>query len=83
LFISCEKAARLESESKDRTLSAAERFQLGFHMAMCKLCRTYRAQLDVLSRLSRQAGERAISRPDAGLSPEGRDRIKERLRSAI
>lgn len=79
MFISCKEAARLESESKDHPLGVWKRLQLGFHMLMCRLCRTYRAQLDLLSRISRQAGDLVMDRSGEGLPAEARERIKNRL----
>lgn len=79
MFISCKEAARLESEARDRQLSTMERVGLGFHMLMCKMCRLYRTQIDLISRISRQAGDMVMNRPDRALAPDVKDRIKQRL----
>ena len=79
MFISCKEAARLESEAMDRSLGRMERLGLGFHMTMCKMCRVYRSQIALLSRISRQAGDMVMNRPDRALAPDVKERMKQRL----
>jgi Putative zinc-finger len=51
---SCKAAARLMSEARDRVLSHREAQSLQAHLAICRNCTRYNAQLDFLSELSRR-----------------------------
>jgi hypothetical protein len=63
----------------DHSLTFMQRLGLRIHMTMCRICRLYRNHLHIVHRLSRQAGEAVMDRPDQQLSPEARERIKQRL----
>jgi Putative zinc-finger len=52
--ISCKEASRLMSQAQDRELSLGERASLQVHLALCRGCRAFRAQLDFLRRAVRQ-----------------------------
>jgi hypothetical protein len=60
-MMSCEKAAQMISEGKDRPLSFAEKLGLRMHLAMCALCRGYQKNLEVLSQISAKAGDAIMS----------------------
>jgi len=78
--MNCQKAARLVSERKDRRLSWREVLELRLHMGLCRMCVTYQRQIDMLSRISRRAGEMVMGAPiSKSLSPAARERIKNRL----
>lgn len=82
-MMNCEDAARLISESKDIDLPWHRKLGLRFHLALCKICRIYNAQMDMLSRISARAGELAGADPKApagpSLSHDCKNRIKKRL----
>ena len=46
--ISCKEATRLMSQSQDRELSLGERVALRFHLAICRGCHAFSAQLAFL-----------------------------------
>jgi len=52
-------------------------------MFKCRMCVTYQRQLELLTRLSRRAGEMVSSASpfSKSLSPAARQRIKDRLKS--
>lgn len=81
---SCQEVSRLLSESMERKLSLGDRLGLWLHLAMCRLCRGFSKDLQLLRDAARQhareveAGE-AIS--DAALSAEARRRIRRVLES--
>lgn len=52
--ISCKKASRLMSQAQDRELSLGERAALQIHLALCRGCRAFSAQIDFLRRAVRQ-----------------------------
>jgi len=75
---SCKQASRLQSESMDRPLTFFEGFGLRIHLFLCKWCRRYGEQLKFLRRAAHQCDDH----PSASkLSPEARERIKQRLQS--
>jgi hypothetical protein len=79
--MSCKEVARLVSESKDHDLTWRQRMSMRFHLMMCRMCRLYQSNLEMLSRIARQAGDLVISRPvsDATLPETAKRRIKDRL----
>ncbi len=77
-MISCKEAAKLSSQSQDRSLNLTERFALRFHTFRCKLCAQYAQQLRVL----RSACER-IDENGADACPQLPDDARERIRQRI
>jgi len=75
---SCKQASRLQSESMDRPLKFSEGFGLRIHLFLCKWCRRYGAQLKFLRSAAHQCEEH---QPAQNLSPEARERIKQKLQS--
>ena len=76
-MLNCQEAARLSSESHDRSLTLSERVLLRFHLFRCKLCSRYLRQLKFLqgacTRIDEDPGH------DAKISVDARERIRERL----
>ena len=60
-MMSCEKAARMISEGKDRPLSFREKLGLRMHLAMCAMCRNYEKNLLMLSQIAARAGDAVMS----------------------
>lgn len=77
--MNCKKAAQLASEKRDHKLTWRQQLSLVRHMLMCKVCRAYMKQLDILSRLSRQAGDFVMNRPAVNLPDDAKERIKRRM----
>jgi hypothetical protein len=74
--MTCQEAAQLISEGKDRRLTLGQHLGLRFHLLFCRLCTVYKHQLDLISTLSARAGELRMGDPRHGLSPEARDRMR-------
>jgi hypothetical protein len=55
--ISCKEASRLISQSQDRQLSLGEQVALRVHLAICRGCRAFSAQLAFLRRAVRRLAE--------------------------
>jgi hypothetical protein len=55
--ISCREASRLMSQAQDRELSLGERVRLRVHLAICRGCRAFNAQLAFLRRAVRRLGD--------------------------
>ena len=81
-MMNCEEIAKLVSEQKDRKLPFHRRIGMRFHLGMCKMCRLYRRQLEMLSRISSRAGEMELSASGPsgpGLSEPAKERIRKHL----
>lgn len=75
---SCRRAARISSKAMDGKLSLFERADWALHLAICRLCRRYRSQLETVRLFARDSGERGL--PRASLSESSSRRIRESLR---
>lgn len=53
-MLKCKEVTHLLSEALDRKLALGERVPLSLHLAMCKGCRNYGRQLDLLRQATRQ-----------------------------
>ncbi len=79
MTLSCRKAAELASRSLDQTLPWRERLALRLHTFICRVCRRYVRQLELLRRaVNRLAQDDPLS-SQAQLSPEARSRIRDTL----
>lgn len=78
-MLSCKIAAALTSEALDRRLSIRERAALRLHLVLCRMCRSYENQLELIraavGRLEHRLAD--SERLDATV----RERIRERLRA--
>ena len=55
--ISCKEASRLVSQSQDRQLSLGEQVALRVHLAICRGCRAFSAQVAFLRRAVRRLAD--------------------------
>lgn len=80
-MMNCKEVARLVSEMKDHDVPWPKRMEVRFHLFMCKMCRAYHAQLDLISKLSKRAGDLVMSRSgeSPSMSTAAKQRIKDRL----
>src|SRR5262245_2773030 len=76
----CKEATRLQSSAMDRKLSLFEKIGLRLHLLLCAWCRRYGAQLKFLRSAARQCEEN--SELPQKLSPEARERIRQKLHSS-
>jgi len=79
---SCEIITQKISKSMDAPLTLWEKMQVRVHISACKLCAWYRLQLLAIRRMitqkMNQLDENQVTE-GAQLSPEARQRIKDRL----
>lgn len=81
MMLSCEEASRLTSESLDHRLRWRERCALLFHLAVCKVCKTYARQIQEIRNLVKDLGRTAaILMPEERTRGDWKERIKIRLR---
>lgn len=52
--ITCKEVHRLTSEGLDRELSMAERTRMQVHLLLCRACRNFTGQMQLLRRAMRQ-----------------------------
>jgi hypothetical protein len=82
-MMNCQEIAQLVSEMKDHPVTRRQRLSVWLHLTMCRMCATYRKQLDFISRLSRGMGDPVTTRGgDETLSPECKQRIRDALRKS-
>lgn len=80
LHLSCEDTSPLISELMDHNLPLGKRMRLKFHMAMCKVCRFYQKQLEIIRALAcKLRGEEAPTHQQAVLSDHAKTKIKSSL----
>lgn len=80
-MLSCRKASELASRALDYRLTPGERVSLTLHLAICGVCRRYRAQITFISRAAREMFRHGL---DAGTAEAGLpERARERCRRAI
>jgi hypothetical protein len=82
LSLRCQQATRLQSEAMDRRLSFFQKLGLRLHLFLCKWCRRYGEQLKFLRSAARESEEHESRQEPERLSPEARQRIKQRLESS-
>jgi len=78
---SCREATRLQSEAMDRPLRLRERIGLRIHLFLCRWCRRYGRQIGFLRAAAHEHEKLDQTLPPQTLRPEGKERIKERLKS--
>jgi hypothetical protein len=81
LLCSCRDASRLQSEALDKELSFFQRLGLSLHLLICKWCRRYGKQIRFLRGVAHDHSENLSEAVPQKLSPEARERIKQRLRA--
>jgi hypothetical protein len=80
--LSCEEASHLASDALDRELSRSERWALRLHLLVCRGCRRFKQQLDLMRALvskSPDTRHRSMSEQLPQLSAARRQRIKQLL----
>lgn len=80
LMPTCQDVARLQSVTLDTRLGMLKRLGLCVHLLMCKWCRRYGKQIRFLHHAASEHPDNLVEAIPQSLSPEARERIKERLR---
>ena len=79
-MISCRQAADLVSQGLDRRLRLGERLRLRLHLALCRSCARYQAQLRFLRRaVTGLARRSAAAEAESPMPEDARERIRRRL----
>ncbi len=82
MHITCRDTSPVISEMLDHPVSSAKYWRARIHLAMCGVCRYYKAQLEILTRATRElASEDSPATMDISLSPESKAQLKKVLKS--
>ncbi len=79
-MLTCREASRLLSQSMDRPLPFMQRIELRVHVWICAACTHFEKQLIFLRQAVRYRDEKIRDTDEPGLSPEARERIRNKLR---
>ena len=77
----CQDASRAQSEALDHPLPPSKKAGLWFHLCLCKWCRRYGKQIRFLHTASHEQHDELTEAAPYRLSPEARERIKQKLQS--
>jgi len=77
----CREASRAQSEAIDHSLPPSKRIGLWLHLLICKWCRRYGQQLRFLRVAAHEHPDQLTEAAPQKLSPEARERIKQKLSS--
>ena len=86
MMINCKESAIRSSELRDRRIRGMRKFELWYHILICKFCRIYHKQINMLGRLSNMIGQRSGSAGDPleGLADEKLpEDVKSRIKSKL
>lgn len=79
-MLNCKDASHLISQRLERPLGRWERWGLAMHLLMCRYCRRFSQQLELIQRALRMLGRQAdVGGEAAELSAEARERIGKAL----
>lgn len=78
----CKDTTRVISEGMERTLTIREKALLRLHLWVCSWCQWYMEQLYLLRKTMREPVSEDLRASSASLSPEARERIKQKLSSS-
>ena len=79
---SCREALQLQSEALDHPVPRSRRRGLWLHLLLCKWCRFYGHQIQWLRRAALEHPDQLAQATTAQLSPDARERIRQKLRAA-
>ena len=78
----CSEVTKLISKSMDQELTIGQKIGIRIHLAMCRYCSRYKKHLELIRKFIKDAIEAEIMpAPPLTLSPQARERIKQRLLS--
>jgi hypothetical protein len=77
----CQDASRAQSEALDHPLPPSKKVGLWLHLRICKWCRRYGQQIRFLRTAAHEHHDELTEAAPYKLSPEARERIKQKLQS--
>lgn len=75
--MSCQKASYIIEKRNVSKITRLEKFQLKFHLAICKLCKKYENDSRIVGKILR-----ALDKQTHKLSPAQKEEIKAKLQSS-
>ena len=80
LFFACRDLTDADGGQQKLTRRTAYRVRRFFHFCLCRFCRAYNRQVKLIERQTDTCSRDFPEDTSAGLSPDARDKIRERLR---
>ena len=81
-MLSCKDASHLQSQTFERSLTMSERVGLKLHRLICKGCRDFAQQIDLIRQACRRIDEsKGVGADAPGLPPAAKTRILKELAS--
>ena len=81
-MLNCKDASHLQSHAYERPLSARELIGLKLHLLICKGCRGFAQQLNLIHLACRRIDEsKGVGADDPGMPPDTKTRILKELAS--
>ena len=82
MHITCRDTSSVISEMMGHSVSFTEYWRTKIHLAMCGVCRYYKAQLEILTQLTDElSNENSPAEIDFALSPKSKPPMKKTLKS--
>ncbi len=78
----CKHATRLISQSMERPLTRGEKISLGVHLFVCKWCRRYRRQLQLMQEMIQEFASIETTHAGTRMPESARRRIEEAIRGS-
>lgn len=78
-MISCKEATYLTSKKEQGKISIVERMKLSFHFMMCKFCKMFAVQNDIIVHHAKRM-EEVLSATDTSMLP---DTVKEHIKNSM
>lgn len=82
-MLNCKETSKLASQMMDRTLPLKTRISIKMHVLMCRFCKRYFSQITFIREALRLADDEVKFETESSsvrLTPEMKERIRERLR---
>lgn len=77
--MTCRDFARLTVTRMDRPLTHGEQFRLRFHGTLCRLCRDFAGQFEIINDLVREAATETTDETDSAALDRIRARVAEQV----
>lgn len=79
-MLNCKQASELVSQSFDRPLPWTKRWQLKFHLMICKLCARFFTQMQAMHQAAHHLQDKIESDESITLSDSAKQKIREQLK---
>ncbi len=78
-MLSCKKATMLIEKKQVVPLTAIEGFQLNLHSSMCKACKAYAQQSNIIDKVIQKFHEKPTAKTEKKLSEQTKNKIIDQI----